>query len=143
MIKIKLGEKEDTEIVLYNSIQEIKSKRYIALQKYVLLDSCVGSTFSDITKHFEKIDYFLEHKKVNEAKNERQNLHIGMYLQIEGMSTKMLSLACLVKSINGVEYEDFTEDGLQIVSEEIQKTDLTIGKIEELLSGLKKKLIRS
>ena len=141
MLDIRLGKAEATTITVYNTIEELPIKRYINLQKYSLLDSCVGSTFADVTKHFEKIDYFLEHKKINDAKRERENQHLGMYLQVEKMSTKMLSFACLVKNVNGVECIDLTEDGLQKTSERLQETELTIGKINELLIGVKKKLI--
>lgn len=143
MIKLTIGKEGRTKINLYNSIEEIPIKRYIAFQKYSLLDACVGSTFGDVTKHFEKIDYFLQHNKINEAKQERLNQHTAMYLQIQEMSTKMLSFSCLVESINEEPYNDFTEEGLQQTSEQLQETELTVGKIDELLASLKKKLIQN
>jgi len=143
MIKLAIGKEGETKINLFNSIEELPIKRYIAFQKYSLLDACVGSTFADVIRHFEKIDYFLEHNKVNEAKQERLNQHTAMYLQVQEMNTKMLSFACLVESINGTIYRDFTEEGLQETSEKLQETELTTGKIDELLSSLKKKLIQN
>ena len=126
-------------IELYNSIEELPIKRYVAYQKYILLDTCVGSTLEDVLAHFEKLDYFLQHNKVNEAKQERLNLHTGIYLQYEKINTTMLSFCCFVKSIDGQERKDLTEEGLQATSEILQETNITIGKLSKLLAQVKKK----
>ena len=127
------------KIELFTDIRELPIKRYIQFQKNLLIDSGIGSTMEDVAKHFQKLFTYLNNEKVKEAIEESQNLYKNIYAVINGHSTKLTALSCLVKSINSKPKNDLTDEGLDKLTEELKTLGITWGEIDTQLEEVKKK----
>lgn len=128
---------------IHESQKQLPINRYTDFQKYVLQDAGVGSTIEDIDKHFKMLDTFLSADQMDDARRERYNLHIGLYLQINKINIEHISFACLIHSINDKELTDFSEGHLKQVCRELGEMGLTQDAVADILKGLKKNLIPS
>ncbi len=132
-----------SKIELFYSIDELPMTRYQAMQKQLLQDVYVGSDFAAISKHFNKLDFYLQNKKIAEAQQERMNMHNGMYMQLNEYNTSMRIMCAMIKKIDGKEFNDLTDEGLDRVSGILGKTEITKGELEQYLAEVKKKLTLS
>lgn len=128
---------------IHETQKQLKINRFTDFQKYVLQDSGIGSTTAQIDEHFKMLDSFLGSEQLEEARRERHNLHIGMYLQINRINIKHLSFACLIDSINGEPLTDFSEANLRLVCDQLGEMGLTEQMVSDILEGVKKNLIQS
>ena len=108
----KIGERA---VVLYDSIDELPILRFHAYNKMLLIDAGVGSDLNDWDAHIEKAIRFIRKEKPDLAEKELDNLRQNVYFVQSAISPKYLAFACLVKSVDGTEYNDMTADGLQKV----------------------------
>ena len=81
----------------------------------LLIDAGVGSDLNDWDAHIEKAIRFIRKEKPDLAEKELDNLRQNVYFVQSAISPKYLAFACLVKSVDGTEYNDMTADGLQKV----------------------------
>lgn len=125
------------KIDLFDSIESAPMKRYVKYQYYALLDSGIGSDMASVDQHYTTIlKYGLlgeKDKLQKEIDLARQNISFVL----NGVSPKLLSLAVLVKSVNGKECNDLTEDGLKEVCKKLE--NISYSHIEATLEDLKKK----
>lgn len=134
MKTVKLGK---FDVVLYDSIDELPMSRFHKYNKMVLIDSGVGSDLSDIDVHIEKA---IRYAKKNpdlvgaELNNLRQNI---FFIQSE-ISPRFIAFAVLVKSIDGKECNDLSDDGLQKTLAYF--SDTPINEITDLIESVKKKI---
>lgn len=129
------------KISFYQSIKELPVSLYNQMQSFLLQDAGIGSTMQDIEKHFNNLDAFLMAGKLEEAKTERLNLQLAFYSNIEKINYKSLAFSCLIHSINGIELKDRSEEGLKVLVDELSKSGLVIGFIEETIENIKKNCI--
>ena len=99
----------------YDSIEDAPYFRFVQFGSGVLIDSGAGSDIDDIDKKLNKIIAKVKTDQKDEAIAELYNLRQGFQFVITGLSPKMLAFATLVKSIDGVECSDMTENGLNEV----------------------------
>lgn len=132
-----------SEIELFYSIDEMPMTRYNAMQKQLLQDVYVGSDFAAISKHFNNLDFYLQNKKIAEAQQERLNMHNGMYMQLNEYNTSMRIMCAMIKKIDGKDYTDLTDEGLERASKALGDTDITKGELDKYLTEVKKKLMSS
>lgn len=130
MKTVKIGRQE---FQFYSSIKEMPIERYNTLQLFLMQDSGIGSTMKDVDNHFKQLDVFLSAGKIQEAINERQNLHMNLYSMINKINVKSKALACFVHSVDGREFDQET------LPEKMNAS--TIGELTELLNELKKNCI--
>lgn len=135
MKKIKIGKKE---VEIYDSIDELPVTRYHRLNKMLLIDAGIGSDIADIDRHIEKAVIYIRNKQHEMAATELNNLRQNIYNIQTGLSPKNLAFAAIVKSIDGRECNDLTDDGLratiELLSNEPQK------EITTSLEEVKKKI---
>lgn len=125
------------KVVFYDSIEDIVIDRYHKYNKMVLIDSGIGSDLNDIDTHIERAMTFVKTNPelvVSELKNLRQNV---FFVQNE-LSPKFLSFAALIKSIDGVECNDLSDDALMKIHNEIK--ELPLKDITDCLESVKKKV---
>lgn len=135
MKEIELGKHK---VTLYDAIDEMPMKRFHWFNKMMLVDSGVGSDLSDFDKHLIKARAFIAEKKNEQAMIELDNLRQNYFLIIQSVSPKMMSFSALIKSIDGQEYEDLSENGLQAVVEKLG--DVPIKALHQALDEVKKKI---
>lgn len=128
-------------IKIYEDIKEMPIQRYKDFQKYLLQDSGIGSTMADVDRHFRMLDRFLSAGKLNEAKQERDNLHMNFFMVLEKINILDISFVCLIHSINNEILYDTTEENLRRISERLGKMGMTKGQLEDITNEVKKKSI--
>lgn len=125
-------------IKVYDSIDEMPIVNFQKYNKYLLIDSGIGSDADDIDSHIVKIAKFIKAGDNKKALQELQNMRQNMYMVNNEISPKYLAFAALIHSVDGKELTDLSDDGLKEVLNEIKK--IKHSKIIEFLYGLKKKL---
>jgi hypothetical protein len=134
MRKINIGRKV---VEIYDSIDELPVKRFHKFNKYMLVDSGVGSDLNTINDHIGRISKYME-KDPPSARRELENLRQSLYMVIEEINIKHLSFALLVKSINGKEVHDLSEENVKRISAELSNIEL--GVFDRLIESVKKKI---
>lgn len=125
-------------IKIYDSIDELPIINFQKYNKYLLIDSGIGSDVNDIDAHITRIAKFIKAGSQDKALQELQNMRQNMYMINSGISPKYLAFAALIHSIDGKELTDLSDDNLKEVLENIKH--LEHSAIEKFLIWLKKKI---
>ena len=128
-------------ICVYDSIDEMPIANFQKYNKYLMIDSGIGSDVDDIDAHITKIAKYIKSKDEKKALLELQNMRQSMYMINSEISPKYLAFAALIHSIDGKEVTDLSDDGLKALLEEIKQ--IKHSKVIEFLFWLKKKLRRN
>ena len=121
------------KVVFYDGIEELPIIQFHRYSKYVLIDSNIGDNIADIDRHITKIVNFLGDPR--KAYTELNNLRQNMYFVVEGQDIHHKSTLCLVKSIDGKDWEDFSDSGLEELYNMLNKA--SVGEMEELANNLR------
>lgn len=100
---------------IYDSIDELPMLRFHAYNKALLIDAGIGSDLNDWDTHIEKTIRYIRGKKPELAEKELDNMRQNVYFIQTDISPRYLSFCTLVKSVDGIEYNDMTSDGLKKV----------------------------
>lgn len=125
------------EVVVYDSIDELPIVNFQKYNKYLLIDSGIGSDINDIDTHITKIAKFIKTDQ-SKAIQELQNLRQNMYMIASGISPKYLAFAALIHSIDGKVVEDLSDDNLKSILEDFNTVKHSW--LAELLAQIKKKI---
>lgn len=125
-------------VQMYDSIDELPIVRFHKYQKYLLIESGIGSTIDEFDKHIEKARRFLMMNDAANAQRELENLRHNVYMMQCGLSPKHLAFACLVFAIDGKQCTDISDDGLHKVLETF--ADAPTGELTDHLDSVKKKI---
>lgn len=135
MKTVKIG-KHDVQ--LYDSIEEMPIVRFHKYQKFLLVDSGIGSTIEDFDKHIEKARRFLMLKDTANAQRELENMRQNVYMIQSELSPRHLAFACLVFAIDGTQCVDISDDALQKILATF--ADTPTGDLTDQLDSVKKKI---
>jgi len=120
----------------FESIEEMPIMRYHKFNKYLLIESGIGSDVSDVIIHIDRAIKYAE-KSPKDAITELINAKQAIRLANEEISPQNLSFASLVYEIDSVLMTDLSDEGLgkviKILSGERQ------GFISRLIEAVKKK----
>lgn len=125
-------------IRVYDSIDEMPIVNFQKYNKYLLIDSGIGSDADDIDAHITRIAKFIKANNNSKALQELQNMRQNMYMVNNEISPKYLAFAALIHSIDGKEVSDLSDDGLKAALKELK--EIKHSAIVELLLWLKKKV---
>lgn len=140
MIEIKVGKGlKKTKLLMYESIDELPINLYNRVNEYALLDYEIGHNISHVNNHFKKLDQFLTSKKIDEAIQERTNLHQNLWNMINKINFPSLQFACFIHSVNGKQVTDYSQEGLTRLLDKLSKKGLTQGMVKGTTEDLKKK----
>lgn len=123
---------------VYDSIDEMPIINFQKYNKYLLIDSGVGSDADDIDAHIIKIAKFIKANNSKKALQELQNMRQNMYMVNSEISPKYLAFAALIYSIDGKEVNDLSDDGLKKLLQDLK--DIKHSKVINFLLWLKKKV---
>lgn len=123
---------------VYDSIDEMPIVNFQKYNKYLLIDSGIGSDADDIDAHIVKIAKFIKANNNKKALQELQNMRQNMYMVNNEISPKYLAFAALIHSIDGKEVNDLSDDGLKKLLQDLK--DIKHSKIIDFLLWLKKKV---
>lgn len=125
-------------IRLYDSIDEMPIINFQKYNKYLLIDSGIGSDVNDIDAHIVKVAKFIKTNNAKKAMQELQNMRQSLYMVNSEISPKYLAFATLIQSIDGKEVTDLSDDNLKALLKEIEQ--MRHSKLLNFLVWLKKKV---
>ena len=125
------------DIQYYTSIKEMPANRYTELQKMIAYDCHVGSDFADAVKHLEKLLMFVGTVDNEEVVKEATNLHNNYFFLISGLNFKSMTLACLVKTIDGEQVTITDEESVKDISRRIGEA-ISQQEVEDKIDEVKK-----
>ena len=136
---MKVGKINKHKIEIFDAIDEMPIQRFQKYNKYMLIDSGVGSDLQDILDHVERAKIYI---KANPAMAvaELDNLRQAIYLVSEEMSPKYMAFAVLVNKIDGKPADDLSDVGLKKVLDTLKDAPKTW--IDRILDSVKKKIDR-
>lgn len=123
---------------VYDSIDEMPIINFQKYNKYLLIDSGIGSDADDIDAHIVKIAKFIKANNNKKALQELQNMRQNMYMVNNEISPKYLAFAALIHSIDGKEVNDLSDNGLKKLLQDLK--DIKHSKVIDFLLWLKKKV---
>lgn len=122
---------------LFDSIDELPITRFHKYNKYLLIDSGIGSDLNDVLAHIEKVKRYIGNN--NEmAVVELENMKQAMYLINETICPRHLAFAALVDSIDGKRITDLSDESMQGVVDTLGKTKTNF--IDRFIETVKKKM---
>ena len=123
---------------VYDSIDEMPIVNFQKYNKYLLIDSGIGSDADDIDAHIVKIAKFIKANNNKKALQELQNMRQNMYMVNNEISPKYLAFAALIHSVDGKEINDLSDDGLKKLLQDLK--EVKHSKVVDFLLWLKKKV---
>lgn len=127
---------------MYDSIDELPIHRFMAHNKYVLIDSGVGGDIEALTKHLDLIRRYNANEDKESVDKQALNAIQNIYFIFQNISPKMNAFVVLLKSINGKAVNDLTQEGINRVIKRLGCAGLTWGKMNQILDEIKKNWIR-
>ena len=125
-------------IKVYDSIDEMPIVNFQKYNKYLLIDSGIGSDADDIDVHIVKVARFIKANDNKKALQELQNLRQNMHMVNSEISPKYMAFAALIHSIDGRQVTDLSDENLKSIIEQLKTVKHS--KIIEFLMWLKKKV---
>ena len=125
------------KVKIYDSIDELPIARFHKYNKYLLIDSGIGSDLEDRDGHLNKA---MRYAKTNPelCVKELQNLRQMLYLVSSSLNTEHLAFAVLVTSIDDEPMNDLSDTGLKRVLEILN--EVPKHWIDRLIELVKKKI---
>ena len=124
------------ELKLYDSIDEMPIVNFQKYNKYIIVDSGLGSDIDSVDEHLVNLAKLIKSDK-DKAQQELQNLRQTMHLIVSGISPNYLAFAALIHSIDGKVVEDLSDENLKSIIEKLQKAKHSM--IVSILLWVKKK----
>lgn len=125
-------------ILVYDSIDEMPIVNFQKYNKFLLIDSGIGSDVDDIDAHIVKVAKYIKANDEKKALAELQNMRQNIYMVNSEISPKYLAFAALIHSVDGKEVTDLSDDGLKTLLQDIR--EIKHSAITDFLAWLKKKL---
>lgn len=123
---------------VYDSIDEMPIVNFQKYNKYLLIDSGIGSDADDIDAHITRVAKFIKSNNAKKALQELQNMRQNMYMVNNEISPRYLAFAALIHNIDGEEVNDLSDDGLKNILARLK--EIKHSKIIDFLTWLKKKV---
>lgn len=125
-------------VQVYDSIDEMPIINFQKYNKYLLIDSGIGSDADDVDAHIVKIAKYIKSNNSKKALQELQNMRQNIYMVNSEISPKYLAFAALIHSIDGKKVTDLSDDGLKKLLYDLR--EIKHSKIIDFLLWLKKKV---
>lgn len=125
-------------VKIYDSIDEMPIVNFQKYNKYLLIDSGIGSDADDIDTHITRVAKFIKANNNKEALQELQNMRQNMYMVNNEISPRYLAFAALIQSVDGKEISDLSDDSLKNTLDDIKV--IKHSTIVDFLAWLKKKV---
>lgn len=125
-------------IKVYDSIDEMPIINFQKYNKFLLIDSGIGSDADDVDAHIVKIAKFIKAKDTKKALQELQNMRQNIHMINSEISPKYLAFAALIHSINGQEVKELSDDNLKKIIASLNRVEHSF--VANFLLWLKKKV---
>lgn len=125
----------DHEIAFYDSILELPIDVESEMRAYELMDIGIGSDGGDLMLHLKKIVDFIASNNNQYAIEEVKNLEMQYLHSTNHYHPDRLAFLCLIKSIDGVNIEDRSQQRLAQLQKQI---GFTVEQAESIYLEVKK-----
>lgn len=125
-------------VSVYSSIEELPMVRFHKYNKCLLIDAGIGSDLTAIDGHIERVVRYIRNDDRQNAGKELENLRQSIYMTLQEMTPRHLAFACMVQQIDGKEYDDLSDEGLQKVVGMLG--DVPMNEITASFEAVKKKI---
>jgi hypothetical protein len=127
------------KIIYFASAKDMPAGRFTQFQKYLFEDWGVGTTMADVDMRLSNAFQLVASDAKDKALQELKNLRMTYNYIIQKMSIKSYAFAVLVKELDGVPVDDYSESGLSKIVNVIEK-EVPQSVIESIVEDVKKKL---
>lgn len=124
---------------IYAEIEELPIRRYNLFNKYLFINSQVGSDLTDINKRLSDVVVCVENKE--KIKTAIENLYMLFGFLEKEVNVKQMAFAVLVQSIDGVDCFDISKEGLRQTLDKLSDLGLTQNVLKKKLKKSRKILI--
>lgn len=124
-------------IRLYDCIDEMPIVNFQKYNKFVLLDTGLGSDINSIDEHIVNIAKLIKTNSTK-AMQELQNLRQNMHMIVSEISPNYMAFAALIHSIDDKPLDNLSDDYLKQILDEIREVKHSV--ITDFLIWVKKKL---
>ena len=128
----------NTVLELYDGIEELPIVNFQKFNKYMLIDSGIGSDFEDVNNHISTLAHLVKSSDKAKALQELQNMRQNMFMIISNISPKHMAFAAFIHSVNGQKVTDLSDENLKRILDSLRTVKRS--KIIDLLTELKKKV---
>jgi hypothetical protein len=128
------------EVEIYSDIQ-MPVTTYIDYNRFLLIDSGIGADLESLDAHIGKIAYHIQKGEKDEAITVLTNFRTCYDFMLKNTNPELLSFAALIKSVNGEEWTDRSDEGLSRLVEILGRKGLTMAKVRYFTDKVKKNLI--
>jgi hypothetical protein len=128
---------------MYAGIDELPITRFMVYNRFMLVDSGIGSDLNDVDRHIGTLARFIASDKKTDANKELLNLRQNLAFIIEGVSPRMMAFVPFLATLDGVPVTDLSDEGAKDVLRRLSEKGMTAGLLIRLLTGVKKKLNQS
>lgn len=135
MVTTKIGKHT---VEMYDAIDELPIVRFHKYQKLLLIDAGIGADIAALDQRIEKTRRFLMDGKPDKAQQELANLRQSVFFIQNGISPRHRAFAVLVKSIDGRECNDISDDALKQLTDTLN--DAPEKELTAQLEAVKKKI---
>lgn len=122
------------KVVFYDSIEDLPITQFHKYGKFLLVESGIGDTIQDIDRHITRIAGCLDDKK--KATQELLNLRHCMYAVATEQDIRTKATLCLVKSVDGEEWSDYSDSGIDALYGLLN--GVSVREMESLASEVRK-----
>ena len=126
-------------VQVYSTAKEMPIVRYNEFQKYLLIDSGIGADVETIDGHYAKQIAYIASDKKDDAIKEAENTRHALASVLSGINYGSMAFAVMVTHIDGVPYDDISEEGIERTVKVLEATGISQGEVEEATEVLKKK----
>lgn len=123
-------------VELYTNIDTLPIVNFQKYNKYMLIDNIIGSDLTDTTTAVARAIRYIELSKPDLAVVQLQNIINSISLASQNINPRYLAFAALVKSIDGVEVSDKSDEGFIRALERLNGGSRL--QVENILNGVKK-----
>lgn len=125
-------------ILLYDSIEDMPIVNFQKYNKFLLIDSGIGSSLDDFDAHITRQFKYIKENKLKELTQELVNTRQLMYLINQEISPKYLAFAALIAEMDGQRVHDLSDDNLKNLLDKIRTVKHSF--VIRMLAKIKKKL---
>ncbi len=117
-------------------ITELPAKRFQKFNKFILLETGIGSDMQDVDNHIERLRIYMT-KDPDKAAIELENMRQNLYLILKEITPKHLAFCTLIYKLDGKPTDDLTDDGIRELFEKINH--LPASWFQRMFETIKKK----
>lgn len=128
------------KIEVYDSIDELPVTRFHAFNRFLLIDSGIGSDLNDFDNHMITLLKYIEKGDTENAKKEAMNIRQNVAFVYDQVSPKLNAFVPLIRSIDGKPLDDLSDESVQAVMQMLGNDEVGAGTIARWVDDAKKKL---